>query len=189
MVKPGNRVGFGRVDLFQTHARLTNGRESVPTTLPMGQISDPCPNPTGHPTRRVTHRVCTQGREDSYLQAVFRDGKICRWHPGLRGAAAVGDEMAASGEQGAATVASGEQGASTVSFGEQGAATASRDELAASGLRGATASRDELVASGEQGAATTSRDELAASGLRGATASRDELAASGEQGADRKSVV
>ena len=29
-------------------------------TLPMGQISDPCPNPTGRPTRWVAHRVCIQ---------------------------------------------------------------------------------------------------------------------------------
>ena len=58
--KPGNRVGFVRVDLFQTHARLANGQVFLPTTLPMGQISDPCPNPSGRPTRRVAHRVCIQ---------------------------------------------------------------------------------------------------------------------------------
>ena len=60
--KAGNRVGFGRVDLFQTHAHLTNGQASLPATLPMGQISCPCPcpYPSGQSTRRVARRVCIQ---------------------------------------------------------------------------------------------------------------------------------
>jgi hypothetical protein len=46
----GNRVGFGRVNLSQTHARLTNGQRIVPMTRPMGHNTDPCPNPSGDPT-------------------------------------------------------------------------------------------------------------------------------------------
>jgi hypothetical protein len=55
--KPGNRVGFDRVGLSQTHARLTNGQGSGPTTLPMGLRWNPCQNPSGRPTRQGTHRV------------------------------------------------------------------------------------------------------------------------------------
>ena len=46
----GSRVGFHRVELYETHARIANGQRSRPTTLPMGLESYPCPNPSGNPT-------------------------------------------------------------------------------------------------------------------------------------------
>ena len=55
--QPGSQVGFGRVDLYQTHARIHYRVQRLPTTLPMGRWLHPCPNPPGHPTRLVTHRV------------------------------------------------------------------------------------------------------------------------------------
>ena len=55
--QPGSRVGFARVEVYQTHARLLNGSTQSPTTLPMGEGSDPRPNPMGNPTRWVTHRA------------------------------------------------------------------------------------------------------------------------------------
>jgi hypothetical protein len=51
-------VGFDRVNVSQTYARLVNGWWSLPMTLPTGLISNPCPNVTGHPTQAGTHRVC-----------------------------------------------------------------------------------------------------------------------------------
>jgi hypothetical protein len=56
--KAGSRVGFDRVNLSQTHARLINGQGHLPMTRPMGKEADPCPNPSGHSTLMGTHRVC-----------------------------------------------------------------------------------------------------------------------------------
>jgi hypothetical protein len=57
-IKAGNRVGFGRVDLSQTHARRPYRAQHRPMTRPMGLKSDPCPYPSGSQTRSGTHRAC-----------------------------------------------------------------------------------------------------------------------------------
>ena len=52
--QPGNRVGFGRVDLYQTHDQLYYRAHLMPTTLPMGLILlYPCPHSSGKPTLRA----------------------------------------------------------------------------------------------------------------------------------------
>jgi hypothetical protein len=56
-LKAGNRVGFGRVDLSQTHARRPYRAQHKPMTRPMGLKSDPCPYPSGSQTRSGTHRA------------------------------------------------------------------------------------------------------------------------------------
>jgi hypothetical protein len=70
MTKPGNRVGFDRVDHPQTHAQIINGQESVPMTHPMGQQIDPSrpdrqPDPIGHPS----------GKSKAYINFVLSNRK------------------------------------------------------------------------------------------------------------------